>query len=104
MSVNGLVHLLRRKNVTYELTYAPLGALVGSCPRRIFNDDKELETFLAGALRIEPREIATALSALARNGSYSVYEVRLSETQIREHGLGTAWSLSCSRAAVVGAL
>ena len=32
MSVNGLVHLLRRKNVTYELTYAPLGALVGSCP------------------------------------------------------------------------
>ena len=42
MRVNGLVHLLRRKNVTYELTYAPLGALVGSCPPRIFNDEKEL--------------------------------------------------------------
>lgn len=65
--------------------------------------DNELETFLAGALRIEPREIAIALSALARNGSYSVYEVRLSEAQIQEHGLGTAWSLSRSRAAVVGA-
>ena len=37
------------------------------------------------------------------NGSYSVYEVRLSEAQIQEHGLGTAWSLSRSRAAVVGA-
>ena len=63
----------------------------------------ELEAFLAGVLRIEPWEIATALSALARNGSYSVYEVRLSEAQIQEHGLGTAWSLSRSRASVVGA-
>ena len=52
---------------------------------------------------MEPLEIATRLSALARNGSYCVYEVRLSETQIQEHSLGTAWSLSCSRAAVVGA-
>ena len=103
MRMNGLVHLLRRKDRTYELTYAPLGALVGCCPTRSFNDEKELETFLAGALRIEPGEIATALSALARNGSYCVYEVRLSEAQIHEHGLGTAWSLSRSRAAVVGA-
>ena len=64
MRVNGLVHLLRRKDRTFELTYAPLGAL-------------------------------------ARNGSYCVYEVRLPEAQVREHGLGTAWSLSRSRAAVV---
>ena len=103
MKVNGLVHLLRRKDRTFGLTYAPLGALVGCCPTRSFNDERELETFLTGALRIEPLEIATALSALARNRSYCVYEVRLSETQIQEHSLGTAWSLSRSRAAVVAA-
>ena len=103
MRVNGLVQLLRRKDGTYELTYAPLGALVGCCPTRSFNDEEELEAFLAGALRIDPREIATALGALDRNGSYCVYEVRLSEAQIQEHGLGTAWSLSRSRAAVVAA-
>lgn len=103
MRVNGLVHLLRTKDRTFELAYAPLGAPAGSCPRRRFSDEKELEAFLAGALRIEPREIATALGAMARNGSYCVYEVRLSEAEIQEHGLGTAWSLSSSRAAVVGA-
>lgn len=103
MKVNGLVHLTRKKDATYELAYAPLGAPVGSSPRRSFGDENELGAFLAGALKIEGREIATALSALSRNGSYSVYEVRLSEAQIQEHGLGTAWSLACTRAAVVGA-
>ena len=104
MRVNGLVHLTQRKDATYQLAYAPLGASVASCPSRSFDDANHLAAFLAGALKIEGREITTALGALSRNGSYCVYEVRLSEVEIQENGLGTAWSLSCSRAAVVGAV
>lgn len=103
MRVNGLVHLTRKKNATYQLAYTPLGAPLSACRSRGFGDEKDLRAFLAGALKIEGREIASALGALSRNGSYCVYEVRLSEAEIQEHGLGTAWSLSCSRAAVVGA-
>ncbi len=104
MRVNGMVHLARTKDATYRLAYAPLGAPPDAGPIRSFGDAKELAAFLAGALGIEGREIASALDALARNGSYCVYEVRLSEAEIQEHGLGTAWSLSCSRAAVVTAI
>ncbi len=103
MRVNGLVHLTLKKDATYQLAYAPLGTSPSSCPSRSFRDEKDLQAFLAGALGIEGLEIATALSALSRNGSYCVYEVRLSDAEIQEHGLGTAWSLSCSRAEVVGA-
>ena len=98
MRVNGLVHLIRKKDATYWVTYTPLGVPPTSCSSRSFPNEKELERFLAGPLKINWGEIVAALNALSRNGSYCIYDVGLSEAEIQEHGLATAWSLSCSRA------
>ncbi len=94
MRLNGMVHMTRNKDATYRVTYTPLGVPPTSCPSRIFPGWAELERFLAGPLRVEGREILAALEALSRNGNYCIYEVRLSEAEIREHGFGSAWTLS----------
>ena len=100
MRLNGMIHMTRNKDATYRVTYAPLGVPPTSCPSRTFRGWPELERFLAGPLRVEWREVLAALEALSRNGNYCIYEVRLSEEEIREHGFGSAWSLSSSRAAL----
>ncbi len=94
MRLNGMLHMIRHKDATYRVTYTPVGVPSTSCPSRIFPSWIELERFLAGPLRVEWREILTALDALSRHGNYCLYEVRLSEAEIREHGLGSARTLS----------
>ncbi len=94
MRLNGMVHMIRHKDATYRVTYTPVGVPPASCPSRIFPDWAELERFLAGPLRVEWREILTALEALCRNGNYCIYEVRLSEAEIQEHGFGSSGTLS----------
>jgi hypothetical protein len=97
MKLNGVVQITRARVRSYRATFAPLGVPLSSCATPSFSDEKELRTFLAGPLKIDPREIQSAFNALVRNGSYCIYEVWLSEAEIQEHGLGAVWALSCSR-------
>ena len=83
------------------MTYAPLGAPLTSRPSRSFPEPKDLERFLAGSLKIDGREMTTALEAVSRNGSYCIYEVWLSEEEIQENGLDPASSLSYSPGGIV---
>ncbi len=96
MKVNGMVRIMRNKDATYQVTYAPVGVPLDACPSRSFHDENDLARFLVGPLKIHPREITAALNGLARNGTYSIYEVWLSEGDIQKHGLGSAWPLWCS--------
>ena len=78
MKLNGSVHIMRGPDRSYSLAYAPIGANRDGRPARRFDDSRDLERFLAGPLRVARREILAALSALDRNGSYVIWDVRLS--------------------------
>lgn len=94
MRLNGMVHVTRKRDGTYMVTYTPLGVPLSCCLSRSFRDQKELEDFLADPLQIDRREITAALNALFRHGRYCVYEVWLSEEVMKGHGLGPVSPLS----------
>jgi hypothetical protein len=93
MRLNGSVHIGRNKDLTYSLSYAPLGVASHTRPVRVLGDRRELGSFLADQLKVDNREINTALGALVRNGSYSIWDVWLSEEEIAQYGLGPVWSI-----------
>ncbi len=93
MRLNGSVHIALNKDQGYSLIYAPLGVASHTRPARLFADWRALGGFLAGQLKIGSREINTALGALFRNGSYSIWDVWLSEEEIALYGLGPVWSV-----------
>ena len=93
MRLNGSVHIARNKDRGYSLSYAPLGVASHTRPVRLFSDRRELCGFLADQLKVGNQQINTALGALFRNGSYSIWDVWLSEEEIAKHGLGPVWSI-----------
>lgn len=86
MRINGVVQIMRKKDATYEAIYAPLGAPLSSIPPRSFPDEQGLERFLSSALKINRREILTALYAVSRNGLYRFHDIWLSEAELEEAG------------------
>jgi hypothetical protein len=93
MRLNGSVHIARNKDLTYSLSYAPLGVASHTRPARVFADRRELGRFLADQIKVDNQEISLALGALFRNGGYSFWDVWLSEEEIAQYGLGPVWSV-----------
>jgi hypothetical protein len=101
MRINGSVHVTQDQHLRCSLTYAPLGVTSADRPSRVFADRRELETFLAGSLQVDHREIRSVREALARHGRYTILEVWLPDAEIVRLGLGTVWSASSAPGAIV---
>jgi hypothetical protein len=103
MRLNGSVQITRSHNQSYTLVYAPFGSDRGERPARRFDRSRDLEQFLAGALRIPRREILESLIALDRHGSAVLSEIWLSSDEVTRHGLGSVWARGAMPGALIGA-
>ncbi len=93
MKLNGTVNIERDDNANYLLSYAPLGVDHFGRPRRRFKGWRQMVAFLQGPLHVGAQDVRVVLNALLRNGAYCLDGVRLSEAEMREHGLGSAMCL-----------
>jgi len=101
MRINGSVHIAQDQQLRCWLSYSPLGVTGGERPNRVFKDRREVELFLADALRVDFREIRSMREALVRHGRYTIAGVWLADSDIVRLGLGPVWFASSVPGALV---
>jgi hypothetical protein len=101
MRINGSVHVMQDQQLRCSATYAPLGETSADRPSRVFANRRELETFLAGSLGVDHREIRSLREALARHGRYTILEVWMPDAEIVGLGLCPVRSASSAPGAIV---
>jgi hypothetical protein len=82
----GFLHLLRHKDGSYSVVFAPLSGPGGPVPAKHFSGRHEAEEFLLNRLRLSPHKVEEAFLEVAQRGSGAIV-ARFTMSQLRRWGL-----------------
>jgi hypothetical protein len=82
----GFLHILRHRDGSYSLVFAPLSGPGGPVPAKDFSGKDEAQEFLKDKLPLSPRAVEEAFLEVAQYGSSAIV-ARLKLSQLRRWGL-----------------
>ena len=85
-AAEGFLHVLRHKDGSYSVVFAPLSGPGGPVPAKHFSGKDKAEEFLLNTLRLSPHKVEEAFLEAAQQGN-SVIPARFALPQLRRWGL-----------------
>jgi hypothetical protein len=85
----GFLHILRHKDGSYSVVFAPLTGPGGPVPAQHFGGELEAAEFLLHRLRLSQRAVEDALLQVSQHGNSAIV-ARFTTSQLRRFGLAQA--------------
>ena len=82
----GFLHVLRHKDGSYSVVFAPLSGLGSPVPAQHFSAKDETEQFLVSELRLSEHQVEEAFREVAQHGNGAII-ARFKMSQLRRSGL-----------------